>query len=443
MTASPADNPNRSAGSFASSPTYRPVTSLSAKLPADLHASVAVTASSPDIVPGTTAHTPSVAATNHFQDCARPASLADGANGALNLRAPDQDSAGGPLGLGGTPCRPRAWAARDCSQPNGSGCGTANADLHASIAVDAPSCDATRWTTNPASSLAITAGQTTHAVPSSFCSFPVQHPQVMAFNFQDCARLASLADDANGALNLRAPSLNSVGGPFGLVLLPAPESGAARRCSPGSSASCSVRGRDPVTRRPVADRGRALASALTGIATDNLSRSAGTFASLLTYRPAASLSAKRGTASSSPRVNLASAGPSAARTQAAELGGAKGKAEDAAVRSLSAAARGARGGEEAVLADLHASIALDDPSDDALWGTTDLGTSISPRATPSPLPATRAGSSTEGSGGELLATDLHATPATASRVSVGLIEQSKSTRPAGLIPAGIKEGEAI
>ncbi len=44
-----------------------------------------------------------------------------------------------------------------------------------------------------------------------------------------------------------------------------------------------------------------------------------------------------------PRVQLASAGPSAARTQGAALGGAKGKPEDAAARSVSAAARCARG----------------------------------------------------------------------------------------------------
>ncbi len=44
-----------------------------------------------------------------------------------------------------------------------------------------------------------------------------------------------------------------------------------------------------------------------------------------------------------PRGLLASIGPSAARTQAADLGGAKGKAEDAAARSVSAAARSAWG----------------------------------------------------------------------------------------------------
>jgi len=44
-----------------------------------------------------------------------------------------------------------------------------------------------------------------------------------------------------------------------------------------------------------------------------------------------------------PRVQLASAGPSVARTQGAALGGAKGKPEDAATRSVSAAVRCAQG----------------------------------------------------------------------------------------------------
>ena len=44
-----------------------------------------------------------------------------------------------------------------------------------------------------------------------------------------------------------------------------------------------------------------------------------------------------------PGVTLAGVGPSAARTQGAVLGGAKRKSEDAAARSVSAAARGARG----------------------------------------------------------------------------------------------------
>ena len=44
-----------------------------------------------------------------------------------------------------------------------------------------------------------------------------------------------------------------------------------------------------------------------------------------------------------PRMRLASAGPSAARTQGAALGGVKCKPEDTAARSVSAAAGGARG----------------------------------------------------------------------------------------------------
>jgi hypothetical protein len=48
-------------------------------------------------------------------------------------------------------------------------------------------------------------------------------------NFKGCARLASLADGANGALTLRVPGY-SAGGPHILVMLPALESGAARDC---------------------------------------------------------------------------------------------------------------------------------------------------------------------------------------------------------------------
>jgi hypothetical protein len=45
----------------------------------------------------------------------------------------------------------------------------------------------------------------------------------------------------------------------------------------------------------------------------------------------------------SQRASLASAGPSAARTQDTAFGGAKGKSEDAAARSVPAAASGVRG----------------------------------------------------------------------------------------------------
>ena len=50
-----------------------------------------------------------------------------------------------------------------------------------------------------------------------------------------------------------------------------------------------------------------------------------------------------------PRVQLANAGPSSARTQGAAFGGAKGKPEDAAMRSVSAAARCAWGARQQVL----------------------------------------------------------------------------------------------
>jgi hypothetical protein len=107
---------------------------------------------------------------------------------------------------------------------------------------------------------------------------------------QTCARRPSLADGATGALNLRAPSLNSAGGPIGLVLLPASESGTARSCS----LLLVLPSRDLVTRRAAAGRGRGAfaTSALTRIAADNQARSAGRFASSPTYRPAASLPAR-------------------------------------------------------------------------------------------------------------------------------------------------------
>ncbi len=173
LTATAADNRDRSAGTFASSPTYRPVSSFSAKVPADLHGLVAVTVSSLDASPGHTDPASSLAAINHFKDC---------------------------------------------------------------------------------------------------------------------ARLASLADGANGALNLRAPSLNSVGDPYGLVMLPAPESGVAHSCSSVRFFSDTVLGRSAVTRQ-----GAALAASpqgLTATAADNQNRSAGSFAFSPTYSPVSSVSAR-------------------------------------------------------------------------------------------------------------------------------------------------------
>jgi hypothetical protein len=238
-----------------------------------------------------------------------------------------------------------------------------------------------------------------------------------------CVRLPSLADGANGALNLRAPSLDSVGGSFGLVILPTPESGAAHSSSPGPSAIDSAPGRgaaspseqvslrSPAQRasgsdssasgagerlfksdsftQPFVTSGEAFvlarrarseaepqANALTVNSANNRDRSAGLFTASPTYRPASSFPAKRGTASSPTRVRLASVGPSAARTQDADLGGAKGKAEDAAARSLSAAARGARGREKAVLTDLHPSVAVASPIAIPASGTTDPAASL-------------------------------------------------------------------
>ena len=47
-------------------------------------------------------------------------------------------------------------------------------------------------------------------------------------SFKDCVRLGSLADGANGALNLRAPSLNSVGGSCGRLGNPTGAAGEQR-----------------------------------------------------------------------------------------------------------------------------------------------------------------------------------------------------------------------
>ena len=321
----------------------------------------------------------------NFKDCARPASLADGANGALPLRVPAQDSAGGPLGLGGTPCRPRAWAARDCSQPNGSGRGSANPDLHAAIAQAPSSRDATWGTTDPAAPLAVTT------------------------NFKSCARLPSLADAANGALKLRAPSLNSGGGPrgrlenprvrlaisgpsgartqgaalggakfkpedtaqrslsaaasgarglsrrpLGLVMLPAPESGVAHSCSSSFVRSC----RGAVTRQGAAlaaTPSASVASGLTATASDNRDRSAGRLASSPTYRPASSLPARRP-------------------------------------------------------ADLHAALAVTVSSHDAMPGITEPVPSLPSRDTLSHL-STYPGSSVGGSGGQCISSLAAALPA--------------------------------
>ncbi len=339
-----------------------------------------------------------------FKNCARPGSLADDANGALTLRVPDQNSVGGPLGLGGNPCRPRAWAACDCSQLRATSGRTAvtrrvaagrgravasaltaspahnflrsagsfassptycpattlsaklPADLHAGVGVTAPSHDATPGTTTPTASLALTAGQTIRAVPSSLGFFPVQHPQVMAPNFQACARPGSLADGANGALNLRAPR-NGAGGPYSLAMLPAPESGAARVSSSspalGRGAGCSdlerfeqrpvSKVRPPVrgggvsegARFPVivsaTERELSTRTEFMRTAANNLVRSAGSFASSPTYRPFSPLSAK-------------------------------------------------------LPVDLHASVSVTVSSLDASRGTTESASSLAPRATHSSLP---------------------------------------------------------
>jgi hypothetical protein len=181
-------------------------------------------------------------------------------------------------------------------------------------------------------------------------------------SFKDCARLASLADGANGALNLRAPSLDSVSGPFGLVLLPAPESGAAHVCFSSSAPS----GRGAVIRRARSEAeltaspseqasrsdssaqrasGKAfMANALTATAADNLLRSAGSFVSSPTYRPVPSFSTR-------------------------------------------------------LPADLHASIAVDPSSHRATPGTAAPASSASPKAT-HPNLRTYPGSPARGSGGE-------------------------------------------
>ena len=111
-----ADNLPRSAGRLACSPTYRPASSLPTRRPVALHASIVIDASSHHATPRTTDPAPSLAATNYFQDCVRLGSLADGANRALNLRAPSLNSVGGPFGLVMLPApAPESGVARSCS----------------------------------------------------------------------------------------------------------------------------------------------------------------------------------------------------------------------------------------------------------------------------------------------------------------------------------------
>jgi len=112
--------------------------------------------------------------------------------------------------------------------------------------------------------------------------------------------------------------------------------------------------RGAVTRRAAAGRGRGATatSALTATAADNRGRSAGRAAHapapdlctpLDAARPAdlsASVAARG--CFITPRVRLASAGPSGARTQEDRIVGAIWPTEDAAPRSVSAAARRAR-----------------------------------------------------------------------------------------------------
>ena len=155
----------------------------------------------------------------------------------------------------------------------------------------------------------------------------------------------SLADGAKAS--------NASGSPQGLGVLPAPAAGVARIPSPSQTTPLVLPGRRRLTSnaggpqrlggtpcRPRAQAARDCSSGST-----NPSRAAVTAASTrggLTPSNASGLTAVSAP-SVGPGVTLASAGPSAARTQGAVLGGAKRKAEDAAARSVSAAARGARG----------------------------------------------------------------------------------------------------
>ena len=133
-----------------------------------------------------------------------------------------------------------------------------------------------------------------------------------------------------------------------------------------------------------------------------------------------------GAPSVGPGVTLASAGPSVARTQAAALGGSKCKAEDAATRSVSAAARGARGLADGAQAhnrprSVGKGAAL--PSDlPALFA-------VSPSSLTTPP-----GTATSASSFALPNLPVIAPPVAASP-RAGLTQQSKAKRPAGSPPA--------
>ena len=154
----------------------------------------------------------------------------------------------------------------------------------------------------------------------------------------------SLADGAKAS--------NASGPPQGLGVLPAPAAGVARIPSPSQTTPLVLPGRRRLTsnaggpqRLGISRRPRAQAARDCSSGSTNPSRAAVTAASTrggLTPSNASGLTAVSAP-SVGPGVTLASAGPSAARTQGAVLGGAKRKAEDAAARSVSAAARGARG----------------------------------------------------------------------------------------------------
>jgi hypothetical protein len=211
LTATKADNPDRSAGNFGSSPTFRPVSSLLAELRADLHADLAVIAPSHHAAPGTADPASSFAATNHFTDCARLASLADDANGALNLRAPSLDSVDGPFGLVLLPASD-SGAARSCSPgPSSSGsvpCRGAVMQRARSEAEAAPSA----WTATAVNNRDRSAGRAAsppvdHSVSRPSAARPADLHALVAAAASNCASALGIIDPVRSlALTPGAPA---------------------------------------------------------------------------------------------------------------------------------------------------------------------------------------------------------------------------------------------
>ncbi len=173
-----------------------------------------------------------------------------------------------------------------------------------------------------------------------------RHPLRLYDLPQSCVRLPSLVDGATGDRPHRAPQHGtsllrvpgSDAGGLGSRGLPAPGVGAAPVCS------FLVFGAHPIARASKPSTPETAAT-LDQAGFPQPSALHPGFARLPSLADGAMKSRAGGPRGrlETPRMRLASAGPSAARTQGAALGGVKCKPEDTAARSVSAAAGGARG----------------------------------------------------------------------------------------------------